>query len=85
MNECIIFRFEWFSEMETIQRVNSNSNSSKVLKHLFTYQDTETKGLSTYVTLKKSMSLLMVKNVNNRYVTNNDVPSFKYYVIYLIK
>jgi len=53
--------------METIERVSSSSNSSKG-RHLFTYQEHKTKGLSTYVTLKKSMSLLMVKNVNNRYV-----------------
>lgn len=62
------FRYEWFSEMETIERMSSNLNSSKGSKHLFTYQEHKTKGLSTYVTLKKSMSLLMVKNVNNRYV-----------------
>lgn len=64
------FRFEWFSEMETIERVNNNANFTKGSKHLFTYQEHKTKGLSTYVTLKKSMSLLMVKNVNNRYVSS---------------
>lgn len=61
-------RFEWFSEMEIIERVSSSSNTSKSSKHVFTYQEHKTKGLSTYVTMKKSMSLLMVKNVNNRYV-----------------
>lgn len=79
-NECIIFRYEWFSEMETIERVSSNLNSSKSSKHLFTYQEHKTKGLSTYVTLRKSMSLLMVKNVNNRYICNY-IPPFKYYFI----
>lgn len=63
----VVFRFEWFSEMETIEQVSTNTNSSKGPKHLFTYQEHKTKGLSTYVTMKKSMSLLMVKNVNNRY------------------
>lgn len=56
--------------METIERVSSSSNTTKGSKHLFTYQEHKTKGLSTYVTMKKSMSLLMVKNVNNRYVPN---------------
>lgn len=62
-----MFRFEWFSEMETIERVNSNSNSSKNSKNVFIFQEHKTKGLITYVTMKKSMSLLTVKNVNNRY------------------
>lgn len=63
--------------METIEGLNSNSNFTKGSKHLFTYQEYKTKGLSTYVTLKKSMSLLMVKNVNNRYVFKE---SLKYYM-----
>lgn len=54
--------------MESFERMSSNLNSSKGSKHLFTYQEHKTKGLSTYVTFKKSMSLLMVKNVNNRYI-----------------
>lgn len=62
----VVLRFEWFSETETIERMSSNTNSSK--KNLFMYQEHKTKGLSTYVTLKKSMSLLMVKNINNRYI-----------------
>lgn len=53
-----------------VERVSSNFNSSKSSKHLYTYQEHKTKGLSTYVTMKKSISLLMVKNVNNRYVPN---------------
>lgn len=61
-----IFRFEWFSEMETIERVNSNSNSSKSSKYLFRYQEQKTKGLCTYVTMRRTISLLTVKNVNNR-------------------
>lgn len=75
-------RFEWFSEMEMIERVSSSSNSSKG-KHLFTYQEHRTKGLSTYVTLKKSMSLLMVKNVNNRYV-HGKIYTIQYLYIILL-
>lgn len=53
--------------METeIEHMNSNSNISKSTKHLFTFQEHKTKGLSTYVTMKKNISFLMVKNVNNR-------------------
>jgi len=80
-------RFEWLSEMEMIERVSINSNSSKG-RHLFTYQEHKTKGLSTYVTLKKSMSLLMVKNVNNRLIITlphdkHELSATRYYMALL--
>lgn len=69
--------------METMERMSSNSNSSKS-KNLFTYQEHKTKGLSTYVTFKKSMSLLMVKNVNNRYVNSLNIYNNACIIIMLI-
>lgn len=57
-----IFRFEWFSEIESIEHVNSSKNP----KYFFRYQEDKTKGLCTYVTMRRTISLLTVKNVNNR-------------------
>ncbi|XP_050427055.1 multiple epidermal growth factor-like domains protein 8 [Adelges cooleyi] len=82
-------RFEWLSEMETFERINEEGyNSSKNSKHLFTYQEHKTKGLSTYVTMKKSISLLIVKNVNNRLIITlphdkHDLSSTRYYIALL--